>query len=63
VIFFQELKVNNLLKAVSFVVLCLFVAGCSGEPSYPKPTAQGTKNVKDNFGKGEAKGAAPIGTF
>lgn len=54
---------KSLLKIACFVVLCIFVAGCSGEPSYPKPTGSGTKNVKENFGKGEAKGAAPVGKF
>ncbi|MBL8824974.1 MAG: hypothetical protein JNJ77_20470 [Planctomycetia bacterium] len=54
---------KTLLKIASFVVLCIFVAGCSGEPSYPKPTGSGTKNVKDNFGGKNAKGAAPVGVF
>jgi PBP1b-binding outer membrane lipoprotein LpoB len=57
------MKVKSILRITMLTVLCLYITGCSGEPSYPKPTAQGTKNVKENFGKGEAKGAAPVGKF
>lgn len=58
VIFIQELTVNSLLKIATFAILCLFVAGCSGEPTYAKPTGSGTKNVKEMIGGKNPQGVS-----
>jgi len=52
------------MMKVMFAVVCMaaiILAGCSGEPTYAKPTATGAKN-KDAFLKGEPgkSGAAPV---